>query len=501
MKEFFFYLIFFIFLFIALISTILYFAFTNKDFIVQSSFLITAIFFSSIFIIIMTVLFTKQKDSWTNIQIMNNIIGYITAIFIVILCTILLNRLLILEKTIWYTLPTMLLYEKGCEIYSDSNILINDIKPLKQTFKEYNENIILEKNVNLDLIRRIVILSFISTSKIVIQLPEQLFSYTYFTIQVLSLDGNVIQTITNYNKINDNFTFQLNSPFVNLSNGVNIPSIIAYLYINIHYDIYSESSYSMIQSLIDKIHFTVDNTITHKNNLEGIYPNILKNKNFNIRQNQNTSPLNYFEGFCNIKPLQIKNINNFWLSDMSEIGIKNGYYETTFYYILSSLFRSTQNLLKHKSTQQLQKKGWISFVDNQKIEKKDSLKNQIYQTVLYWFYNTPIVPETHIYITSTDNMGLPLNGMYGNYTFSLEKTSIQFSKFGFWSITIFQNKTNLISSLKSYYSSTNLTSIHLGTDYDNSNILIPKKKFYVIFKLFDVENNISKKDIPLIKKL
>jgi hypothetical protein len=501
MKDFVPYIAFFIFLYIALISTILYFAFTDKDFVLQSSFLIVAIFFSTVSIIIMTILFIKHKKPWTNIQIMNYIIGYMIAIFVVILCAILLNRLLILEQGIWYTLPTMLLYEKGCEIYSNSNILVNSIKPLQETFQEYKANTILKKNANLDIITRIVMLSFMNTSKIILQLPKQLFSYTYFTIQLLSLDGTVIQTITNYNKTNQDYTFQFNSPFHSFKDGINTPSIVAYLYMNIHYDIHSESSYSTIQSLMDEIHFTVDNATTNKNTLDGIYPNILKNKNFNIRQNRNISPLDYFEGFCDIKSLQIKNINNFWLSNMSEIGIKNGYYETTYYYRLTPLFRSTLNLLKDKSKEQSQKKGWISFVNNKKMEKKDSLKNQIYKTVLYWFYNTPIVSKTHVYITRTDNRGILLDGNFGNYTFSLEKTSIEFSKFGFWSISVFDTETNILPSLKSYYSSIKLTSIKFGTDLDNVDIIIPKSSFYVILKLFDLSSTVSKNDIPSLKIL
>lgn len=500
MKEITPYLTFFILLFIALISTILHFSFTSANFVIQTSFLSVSIFFSILSIILMTVLFIKHEKPWKNIQMINNIIGYIVAFFVFILCCILLHRLIIMEQAIWFTLPTMLLYEKGCEMYSDTNILVNDMKPLQESFDEYKANLILEKNANLDMMSRVVVLCFMNTSHVTMELPKDLFSYTYFSIQILSLNGNVLYTITNET---DNSTFQFNSPYTQSKNGINISSVIAYLYINIHCDIFSESSYNTIQNIVKDIQFNTDNnTPTHKNTIKGIYPNILTKHDFNIRQNMNLSSLDYFNGFCTIKPLQIHNINNFWSSNMSEIGLKNGYYESTYYYMLSPLLKNTQQLLHKKKMIQSQKKGWFSFVENEKkVDHKGSFKSTIYKTILYWFYKTPIVSNFHVYICRTDSSGLFLDGNFGNYTLSLEKLSVNFEKFGFWSITVFDTETNLISSLHSYYSSIKLTLIKFGTDLENSDIFIPKNTFYVVLKFVNVVSRLSTNDIPVIEKL
>ena len=74
--------------------------------------------------------------------------------------------------------------------------------------------------------------------------------------------------------------FQFNSPYMQSKNGINILSVIAYLYINIHCDIFFENSYHDIQNIVKDIQFTTDNNIsTHKNTIKGIYPNILTNHN------------------------------------------------------------------------------------------------------------------------------------------------------------------------------------------------------------------------------
>ena len=74
-----------------------------------------------------------------------------------------------MKQVIWFSLPIMFLYKKGCEMYLDTNILVNDMKPLQESFNEYKANLILEKNANMDMM-----------SRVTMKLPKDLFSYTYF---------------------------------------------------------------------------------------------------------------------------------------------------------------------------------------------------------------------------------------------------------------------------------------------------------------------------------
>lgn len=495
MKENIIYFTSFSFLFLALVSTICYYITLENSFSFQLTFLVLAMIFSFISIILLTILFVKHQSPWSQVEYMNTIISYVISFFVIILCAILLNQLILLEQSVWYTLPTMLLYESGSELYTNPSILVNDIQPLDKSFEEYQTLILQEKNGNVDMITRLVLLNFTNTVKIQLVLPKELFEKS-FNIDIVSLDGTNLSSITNENK---DYSYNLYGPKSKSNEGISVSSLVAYFYLNIRLHPFSETNYKEIQNITKNIRFVPDNPLVKEDIVfKKLYPNLLANPNFHIRDRSNFPSLEYFQGFSNMKALQVQNAPKFW-SKFSDIGIHDGNFETTFYYRLAPLLNSIQKRLQKTNIENQQRRGWFSFTDALTDGKETSLKTEIDKTILYWFYKYPLANNTFVFITSTDSDGNKLNGSSGNYTFSFENPNIQFSSRGFWSLSVYNSSSRKLSSLKSHYSSSDYQSIELGTK--NGDIIIPKTAFYVIFKLVNVfTKNINSKDISLIYK-
>jgi len=485
MKESLIHVIAFIFLVFSLVCTILYYFLTEQGFVVELSFMSIALSFAFITIILLTVLFVKHKKGWSQLEYINTIIEYTVATFIVILTAILLHRVVILEQAIWYTLPTMLLYESGKNVYQNSDILINNIQPLESTFQQYQNNLFNEENVNLDMMTRIVLLSFVNTNSITIELPDTLFD-TYFYIQIISLDGNSIASFSN----DSGSTIKLNSPNSKSSNGISVSSVIAYLYLVVHMNNFSEDNYNKIQTISESIHFKVQNPSLRESVIANVYPNISEKSNFHIRNPDNFPTLEYFQLFSKIKPLQTNNISPFW-NNFETIGIHNGYYDSKFFYLLSPLLKNVQHTIQKRTIEKRKQKNWFSPLET-KLKNNNLFTNQVRKTILYWFFKYPIPEKNFIFFTLTDNDGLYLDGTNNSYSFSIDTSQIEFLSKGFWSLSVYNTETKKLSSLESHYSSSVSEEVILGTDVTTANVLVPRKQFYVILKFV----NVRTKSIP-----
>lgn len=480
-----------VFLFFGLVSTICYFALTENSFSLQLSLLIVAIVSSFLTIILLTTLFAKHETLWTQFEYTNTMISYLISFFVLVLASVLLHQLIILEQAVWYTLPTMLLYESGSEMYKNPDIAVNDIKPLRHTFEEYKSFLLKETNGNLDMITRLILLDFTDTTKIQMILPKELFEKS-FNIEIVSLDGSTILSITNPNK---ELTYDFYGPNNENKDGTLISSIVAYLYLNIRLKPFSKSAYEEVQKITEDIQFIPNNPSLYNDAiLRKLYPNILENPNFHIRERSNFPTLEYFQGFSNIKALQIKDVPPFW-SNFSDIGIENGEFQTTFYYRLAPLLNNIQKRFQKSNIENQSKKGWFSFSDYL-YDENNSLKNQIDKTILYWFYKYPLANNTRVFLTSTDNDGNKLNGA-ATYSFSFDNKKIQLSSHGFWSISVYDSSNRQIASVNSHYSSSESKEIVLA--HENADVLTPKGAFYIVLKLVNVKTiNITSSDVPLL---
>lgn len=485
MKESLIHVIAFIFLVFSLASTILYYCLTEKGFIVELSFMSIALFFAFITIILLTVLFIKHKKGWNQLEYLNTIVEYIVATFVVILTAILLHRLVILEQAVWYTLPTMLLYESGNSVYNNSDILVNDIQPLKYSFQQYQNNLFTEENVNLDMMTRIVLLSFVNTNTITIELPDILFD-SYFYIQIISLDGNPLAYFSN----DSGSTFKLNGPNSKSSNGVSVSSIMAYFYLTVQINILSEENYNKVQTVMDTIFFKAEHPSLQESVIANVYPDISDKSNFHIRNPENFPTLEYFQLFSKIKPLQINNISPFW-NNFETIGVHNGYYDSKFFYLLSPLLKNVQKTIQKRIIENRRQKNWFSPIET-KLKNSNLFMNQIQKTILYWFLKYPQPKNNFVFLTLTDNDDVYLNGTNGNYSFSVDTSQIEFLSKGFWSLTVFDTNTKTISSVQSHYSSSVSQEIILGTNPTLANVIVPSNQFYVVLKFV----NVLSKSIP-----
>ena len=483
-----------VFILLSLLSTIFYFTQIQNSFLFQISALIIAMICSFTTVFSLIVLFSKRKQFLTSFEYTSGIIITVLAIFVFVLCSILLSQCIILQQAVWYTLPTMLLYESGCDLYSDPEVLVNDVQPTRKSFQKYQESVFQEVNGNLDIFQKRVILNFAYTNHIQLGLPQSLYE-KYFNLQIVALDGTTLFTLTNVNQQN---TVDLYGPTITNQEGISVTSIVAYLFLNIRIYPFSKATYDEIQAIIRQIQ--ISTTSPHEGQgslLLYLYPNVLEDKNFRIRDSPNFPSLEYFQGFCNIKPLQIKNHSVFW-SKFSSIGIDNGQFEKTFYYRLAPLLNTTRIFLQKKMRENRRKKGWFSFSDFSKSDN-NSLGNLISKTILYWFYKFPIPNNNFVFLTSTDANGNSLNGEKFKYQFTFPN-DISFYPGGFWSFTVYKSASKKIKRGKSHYTSSFPDSIVLGNL--EGDLFIPNGPFYIILKLFNVSTGmITSKSVPQLSIL